>query len=258
MDEDLSRSEREVLKALWRVGRGGEQVSTGVLAESLGLSPPTASATVKRLAARGFVEHRPYQGAALSPAGAAPALLAIRRHRIVERFLSDLLGYPWSAADRLAAAFEFALPDQVVERLFVALGRPETCPHGFPIPDKEPVSSPTPIPSLWTLEPGQRATVALAESTEPEVASFLETLGLIPGAEVVVEEKLPFDGPVLVRVAGATRTLGDRLARQIFVVGAGTSTSSGQRAGSPSEGALDLWPEGQGRRSAHEEEGEGQ
>lgn len=219
MDEDLSRSEREVLKALWRAGRGGEQVSTGVLAESLKVSPPTVSATLKRLAARGFVEHRPYQGAVLAAAGARPALLAIRRHRIVERFLSDFLGYPWSAADRLAAAFEFALASEVVERLFVALGRPETCPHGFPIPDEEPVSPPVPIPSLWALEPGQRATVALAESTEPEVARFLETLGLVPGAEVVVEEKLPFDGPVLVRVAGATRTLGDRLARQIFVLG---------------------------------------
>lgn len=238
MDEDLSRSEREVLKALWRAGRGGEQVATGVLADSLRVSPPTVSATLKRLAARGFVEHRPYQGAVLSPGGAAPALLAIRRHRIVERFLSDFLGYPWSAADRLAATFEFALPAEVVERLFVALGRPETCPHGFPIPDEEPVSSPVPIPSLWALEPGQRATVALAESTEPEVARFLETLGLVPGAEVVVEEKLPFDGPVLVRVAGVTRTLGDRLARQIFVLGIDAEAPEGaESAGAVGGGA---------------------
>lgn len=231
MDEDLGRSEREVLKALWRAGRGGEQVSTGVLADTLGVSPPTVTATVKRLASRGFVEHRPYQGAALSPAGAGPALRAIRCHRIVERFLSDLLGYPWSAADRLAAAFEFALPSEVVERLFVALGRPETCPHGFPIPDDEPLSSPIPIPSLWDLEPGQQATVALAESTEPDVARFLETLGLVPGAEVIVEEKLPFDGPILVRVAGVTRTLGDRLARQLFVLGVDAVAAGGASGG---------------------------
>src|SRR5204862_421592 len=84
-----------------------------------------------------------------------------RRHRIVERFLADILGYAWNEADKFAIGFEHELPDEVLERLFVALHRPATCPHGFPIPQIDDDELPA-TPDLYALEPGEVAEVALS------------------------------------------------------------------------------------------------
>src|SRR5205085_260307 len=105
MDQTLSRSERETLKAMYRLTKAGSDTHTGALAEALRVSPGTATAAVKRLAERDLAHHRPYRGVELTTAGRQAAVAAIRRHRIVERFLSDMLGYPWNEADRLATPF---------------------------------------------------------------------------------------------------------------------------------------------------------
>src|SRR3954470_14479909 len=141
--EVLSKTDREALKAIYRLSRDGDEAAhTGVLAERLGLAPGTVTATVKRLADRGLVDHEPYHGVELTIAGRQLAIAAIRRHRIVERFLADMLGYAWNEADRLATKFEHDLPQEVEDRLFVALDRPVTCPHGFPIPEPEGMDIP--------------------------------------------------------------------------------------------------------------------
>ena len=152
----------------------------------------------------------------LTPAGRTAAVVAIRRHRIVERFLSDLLGYDWKEADRLATAFEHELPAEVEDRLFEKLGRPETCPHGFPIPSSRSGDLPG-LPPLESLEPGDVANVAVPGSTDPALVEFLDSLGLRPGVQVEMREKHPFDGPLVVRVEGSDRTLGRPVALQVFV-----------------------------------------
>lgn len=216
MDPALSKSERETLKAIYRLSRGGVDAHTGHLAEALGVSPGTATATAKRLADRGLVDHKPYRGVELTVSGRRAAVAAIRRHRIVERFLSDMLGYPWNEADRLAPSFEHELPQEVEDRLFVALHRPSHCPHGFPIPDPE-VTEIQELPPLYALEPGDVAVVAVPGSTDPDVIRFLDTLGLRPGVQVEVREKHPFDGPLVLSVEGKDRTVGEKVARQIYV-----------------------------------------
>ncbi len=212
----LSKSERETLKSLYRLSRDGQDAHTGALAEVLGVSPATATATVKRLAERGLLDHKLYRGVELTATGRAAAVAAIRRHRIVERFLADMLGYPWNEADRLAGAFEHDLPQEVEDRLFVALNRPTTCPHGFPIPEQDVVDIPE-MPPLYALEPGDIATVAVPGSTEAEIVEFLDTLGLRPGVQVEVKEKHPFDGPIVLTVEGSERTISQKVATQIFV-----------------------------------------
>jgi DtxR family Mn-dependent transcriptional regulator len=112
--------------------------------------------------------------------------------------------------------FEHELPQEVEDRLFEALNRPATCPHGFPIPEVGSPALPA-MPQLHSLDPGDRAVVALSGSTDAAIASFLEELGLRPGVEIEVREKHPFDGPVVVRVDGHDRTLGEKMARQILV-----------------------------------------
>jgi DtxR family transcriptional regulator, Mn-dependent transcriptional regulator len=216
MPNDFTRSEREALKAIYRFTRDGSEAHTGTLAERLGLSPGTVTTLVKRLADRGLVDHRPYQGVTFTAEGRQAAVAAIRVHRIVERFLADMLGYAWNEADALAVAFEHDLPDEVIDRLFVALHRPETCPHGFPIPQPEANELPN-TPELYDLEPGDVAEVAVSGSTDAEILSFLGTLGVVPGVEVAVIEKHPFDGPLVVEVDGQTRTIGERVARQVYV-----------------------------------------
>src|SRR5918995_1579551 len=183
MKNNLSRSDRETLKAIYRLSRGGENAHTGALADSLGVSPGTATAAAKRLAERGLLEHRRYKGVELTDEGRGVAIAAIRRHRIVERFLSDMLGYAWNEADRLAGSFEHDLPQEVEDRLFIALNRPVTCPHGFPIPPQDGADVPE-LPPLYALEPGDVAVVALPGSTDPEVVEFLDKLGLRPGVKV--------------------------------------------------------------------------
>ena len=221
MDPDLTKSEREALKAIYRLslgrtGTGAEEAHTGALAEALGLSPGTVTATVKRLADRGFVDHKPYRGVELTTLGRRSAVAAILRHRIVERFLSDMLGYAWNEADRLAGTFEHDLPQEVEDRLFVALDRPSTCPHGFPIPAPEVVEIPE-MPPLYDLQPGDAAVVAVPGSTDADVVEFLDTLGLRPGVRVQVLEKHPFDGPLVLLVDTSERTVSQRVAQQIYV-----------------------------------------
>lgn len=215
----LTRSERETLKSIYRLtgGRGSAtDAHTGALADALKVSPGTVTATVKRLADRGLADHKPYRGVELTAAGRRAAVAAIRRHRIVERFLADMLGYAWNEADRFAASFEHELPQDVEDRLYVALDRPAACPHGFPIPAPEVAEIPE-LPPLYALEPGDAAVVAVPGSTDPAVVAFLDTLGLRPGVRVEVHEKHPFDGPMVLLVDGHRRTVGDKVARQIFV-----------------------------------------
>jgi DtxR family Mn-dependent transcriptional regulator len=219
----LTKSERETLKAIYRLtsGKGGPQsvlgpAHTGDLADALGVSPGTMTANVKRLADRGLADHTPYRGVELTATGRQTAVAVIRRHRIVERFLADMLGYAWNEADRLAPSFEHELPQEVEDRLFVALDRPSTCPHGFPIPAPEVADIPE-LPPLYQLEPGDVAVVAVPGSTDPDVVAFLDTLGLRPGVEVEVREKHPFDGPLVLRVGGRDRTVSEKVASQIYV-----------------------------------------
>jgi DtxR family Mn-dependent transcriptional regulator len=180
------------------------------------VSPGTVTATVKRLADRGLVDHKPYHGVELTAEGQRSAIAAIRRHRIVERFLADMLGYAWNEADRLATSFEHELPQEVEDRIYVAIDRPDTCPHGFPIPAKETAALPE-MPHLYALEPGASAVVAISGSTDPEIVAFLDTLGLRPGVRVEVKEKHPFDGPLVLRVDGKERTIGSTVAHQVYV-----------------------------------------
>jgi DtxR family Mn-dependent transcriptional regulator len=216
MVEPLTKTEREALKAIYRLADGPGEVTTGTVAIRLGLTPGTASAMVKKLAERGLVDHRPYKGVELTATGQEVAVAAIRRHRICERFLADYLGYDWHDADRLASTFEHDLPRELEDRLYAALGRPGFCPHGFPIPAPEAHMIP-PMPRLYDLEPGQVAQVALSGAMDKSALDFLETLGVRPDARVEVVAKQPFDGPIELRVGGRSQVLGEKLARQIHV-----------------------------------------
>lgn len=211
----VSPMEQETLKSIYRQA-GPEGVSRpGDLADALSVSPATITARLKKLADQELVEHRPYQGVTLTRKGRVAAIGAIRRHRIVERFLSDFLGYQWSEADQLAVTFEHSLPAEVVQRMFNALDRPTACPHGFPIPAAE-AEELAALATLADADLGETIEVALPGDTHPDVVHFLDTIGIRPGTVLTVKERHPFEGPVIVDVDGIDRVVGHKLAAEIY------------------------------------------
>lgn len=216
MDVELSKSERELLKALYRLSKEGDGAHTSDAADKLGVTPGTVTSGVKRLADRGFVVHRPYKGIELTVTGRVLAVSVIRRHRIVERFLSDTLGYEWQDADRIAVQFEHHIPQELEDKMFATLRNPQSCPHGFLIPAPESSDVPQ-SKTLNELEIGEAGIIAIPGDLDPEIVQFLDTLGVRPGVGVELREKQPFDGPVVVHVNGENQTLGERLAERIHV-----------------------------------------
>jgi DtxR family Mn-dependent transcriptional regulator len=216
----VSSMEQETLKSVYRHAGPEGVARPGDLAEALAVSPATITARLKKLDDQGLVEHRPYQGVTLTRKGRVAAIGAMRRHRIVERFLADFLGYRWHEADQLAVTFEHCLPAEVVGRMFNALDRPTACPHGFPIPEAE-AEELAALPTLADSHPGETLEVALPGHTHPDVVRFLDTIGIRPGTVLTVRERHPFEGPVIVDVDGVDRVVGHKLATEIYA-----STSS--------------------------------
>lgn len=219
----LSKTEREALKSIHRITierRRGEEAAigarTGDLSNELGLTPGTITLTLKRLAEQGYVNHNPYKGATLTDKGVGAAVASMRRHRIVERFLSDVMGYSWQEADRLAPTFEHALPDEVEVRMYELLGEPDACPHGFGIPVLNQDVLPE-LDTLFELSAGDSGTVAFPGSLDDEVVAYLGASGIAPGISVRVIEKKQYDGLISLSVGGQERVIGERVARQVFV-----------------------------------------
>lgn len=212
----LTPTDAETAKAIQRLTADGAAARTGDLAAALSVTAASVTARVQRLAERGAVTYTPYQGVELTEQGRRIGAVAIRRHRIVERFLCDVLGYRWQDVDHPAGTFEHALPDEIVDRLFVALDRPATCPHGFPVPAADAAEAPL-LPTLDTVEPGVEATVALQGSLDDDLRAYLDGIGVRPGATLCVQTRHPFAGPVVVVVEGHEQTIGNLVARQIFL-----------------------------------------
>src|SRR5690349_6259522 len=131
-----SEAIEDYAKAIYSLaGRTGGAVSTNALAERLGVTPASVSAMVKKLDDRGLVEHVPYKGVALTPAGTRVALEVLRHHRLLETYLAEHLGVPWDRVHEEAEALEHVLSEYLEARIAAKLGEPTHDPHGDPIPD---------------------------------------------------------------------------------------------------------------------------
>jgi DtxR family Mn-dependent transcriptional regulator len=218
MTKEISLSEPawDYMKQIYKLEHEHSPVSTSALAEALGLAPSSVTEMLKRLARQGFINYTPYRGITLTEKGASIAIKGIRRHRIVERFLTDMLGFEWHEAHQEAVRFENELSEEVERRLFVALHKPSECPHGYPIPGK---AQPAFVEehTLYELEPGETALVLHVRDDEPELLQFMASLGIKPGVKIKIVEKDPFKGPVGVTIAGRKRTIGWHLANSIYV-----------------------------------------
>lgn len=207
----------DYLKAIWMLQQAETPVSTSRIAEQLGLTAAAVTAMVKRLAEQGLLRHEPYYGVQLTEPGEKASLRIVRRHRVLELFLTQMLEYDWDRVHDEAERLEHAASDELIERLARLLGEPERDPHGSAIPTAEGELNRVEYPVLADTAPGSAATVVEVRVKEPEQLRYLGSLGLYPGAELEVVDSAPFEGPLSLRVGGESRVIARALARRIHV-----------------------------------------
>ncbi len=213
----VSSTTEEYLEWIYRLSKEEDEVTTTDLARSLKVSPASVTGMLKRLSDRGFIHYQPYHGIELSPEGRQVAVALIRRHGLLERLFTDVLGVPWHMVDSEVSRLEHSIGPDVEERIARLLGNPTTCPHGQPIDWEQP----DPTVRLGTLGAGARARIARMGDESPEFLSYVQSLGLMPAVDVEVIGRAPFNGPLIVRVGDAEHALGDEVAGKLWVVDLG-------------------------------------
>jgi DtxR family Mn-dependent transcriptional regulator len=214
---ELTGPVEDYLKAIYELERSGEPAETNAIARLLGIAPASVSGMVRRLADQGLITHERYHGASLTTAGRRAALRTLRRHRVIEAYLTSALGYSWDRVHDEAERLEHAASDELVDRMAEAIGEPETDPHGAPIPTREGTLQERTLVPLASLSAGDVARVEAVSDGNAERLRYLAELGIVPGADVKVVAREPFEGPIALRVRDETRTIGPALANQILV-----------------------------------------
>lgn len=208
----------DYLKSIWMLQQGDDEpVTTSRIAERLSLTAAAVTAMLKRLAEQRLVSYEPYYGVRLTAKGELAALRIIRRHRVLELFLQQVLEYPWDRVHDEAERLEHAASDELIERLAQFLGEPTRDPHGAAIPTAAGEVDTTELPVLADLEPGRKVQVREVTTGDAEQLRYLGSLELYPGAEVEVVERAPFQGPLTIDVNAQRRVLAHDLAAQIRV-----------------------------------------
>jgi len=207
----------EYLEAIYKLGEQEAPVPVPALADRLEVTPTSANEMVRRLADRGLATYEPYKGVSLTEEGRHQALVVIRRHRLWERLLTDILHVPWDQVHEEACRLEHATSPQLEEHLSRALEGASSCPHGSPMPDAdgtilEPVSVP-----LVEVVAGQRGTVLRVPEEDAALLRHLDDVELRPGAEVTVVSVAPYQGPITYMAERGSHILGHELAGRIMV-----------------------------------------
>jgi len=207
----------EYLESIYRLSDAGPAVRPTQIAESIGVSGPTVTATLRRLESQGFIV-REGTSVVLTPVGRERALDILRRHRVAESFLVDTLGLEWDDAHEEACLLEHALSPRVVDALEVFLGNPSLCPHGQPIPAADgSVSVGESGERLSEVALGATVSVLRVSAGSEHMLGYLGVLGLRPGARVTVVEAAPFAGPLTIEVQGLRTAIAREVAALVTV-----------------------------------------
>ena len=207
----------DYLKAIWSVAGTG-WASTNELSERLSVSPASVSSMLLRLPKMGLADHEPYHGASLTERGRREALRLVRRHRLIETFLLEQLGYPLTDLHEEAERLEHVVSDEFTERLAQLLGHPKRDPHGDPIPATDGTFEEEQEKPLRESEPGSRVRISRVEHRNPSALAYLADRGLVPGKPLRVREVRALDGVVEVEdEEGISHALGPALAASVFV-----------------------------------------
>jgi DtxR family Mn-dependent transcriptional regulator len=208
IEEQPSQAVQDYLKAIYSLGGGDQLVSPNKIAQELDVKAPSVTGMLKRLAESGWITYTPQTGAQLSPEGLAEALRVVRRHRLVELFLTRVLGLDWSEVDAEAEALEHAISPRLEQAIAQHLGEPLEDPHGHPIPSSTGELRQRVLDRLSEFRPGQTVIVREAQDDNPARLRHWQKLGLIPGATIQIVSYEPLDDLFEVVVAEKVIRLG--------------------------------------------------
>jgi DtxR family Mn-dependent transcriptional regulator len=208
------------LEAIYMLADEKQTVISARLAELLRVSPPTVTATIKRLVRDGLVKFGAHKEVLLTPKGNETAEALVRRHRLAERWLTDVLGMGWAKADAEAHRLEHALSPEVETLLNKHLGYPSTCPHGNRIPGNPPPDDGAwqPLTAMGTGERGIIKRVSEPVESATEVLHFVEARGLVPGALAELVDREPGEGALTIRVGERVVSVSHYIASNIYFV----------------------------------------
>jgi DtxR family transcriptional regulator, Mn-dependent transcriptional regulator len=217
-DPPLSRSVEDYLKAIYHLSSQGGFASTSDIAAMLEVAPPSVSGMVKRLSETGLIEHVPYRGVQLSPQGRRAALRMIRRHRILELYLTQQLDYDWDGVHAEAERLEHAVSDELIERMAGSLGQPRYDPHGDPIPTAAGEIEEADLVTIADAAVGAKLELRQVGTQDSARLRYFATQGLTPGVLLAVTDRQPFNGPTTIALvpSGDRRVLGRELARLLL------------------------------------------
>ncbi len=213
----ITHAMEDYLKVAYRLQQEDGPVSTQRLADELGISGPSVTNIVKRLDDLQLVIHTRYHGMELTAAGQRIALEVLRHHRLLELYLKESLGYDWDQVHAEAERLEHHVSEELEARMDSILGFPTVDPHGDPIPSREGIIASVPATRLVDLDAGDRARVSRVSDRDPDQLRYLGELGLFPGVDLIVQEKLPFDGPLRIAIGADTHIIGRTLATAVNV-----------------------------------------
>ena len=217
MIQSLSAPAEDCLLLVHRLTERKEAISTSRLARGLGVTDSTVTAMIQKLAKQKLLNHKPRREISLTPAGSELAIRMIRRHRLIEAFLHDKLGYAWDEVHAEAEKIEHAVSEKFVEAISKALNHPTLDPHGDPIPDVHGSADSRILLKLSEARAGSRGVLARVLTGVPETLVYLADRGLKPGAVIEILEAPKHDNIIRLRVGHREISLGEKLSEQIMI-----------------------------------------
>ena len=214
----LSQALEDYLKVIYVLEADGEKATTTTIAQALDVSNASVTNMLKKLAGMNLIVHESYKGAELSPAGKKVALEILRHHRLLELYLKEVMGYSWDEVHDEAEKLEHHISEQFEDRIAELLNHPTHDPHGDPIPTKDGVMPEKATLALNEADINTLYMVGRVRDQNPELLRYLEQQGVLPGVELTIIEKAPFDGPINLKIDGELISLGFTIAQNIFLI----------------------------------------
>ena len=212
-----SISVENYLKYIYELGASEKKVSTNTLAEKLKIAPASVTAMVKKLSANGFLRHVPYQGVEVTEKGKRSALRIIRKHRLWEMFLVEVLHFSWDKIHDEAEEFEHIMSERMEEKIDEVLGHPVIDPHGDPIPSKAGTIKEIDYEPLSRIEEATPVRVVRVNDAHPELLEYIAKIGLALSTKISVVERMDFDNSFRVKIGNKKHLLSQKMADSIFV-----------------------------------------